>query len=100
MTNRLNPWHGGLDEDTPPPDDGGYNQAMADAKTPEEVHEIVRRFAKQRIVDQLLTHLVEEPSNVPMALRAAGHTEEEISAAWREARQAVTRNRPGSEWIG
>ena len=40
------------------------------------------------IVDQLLIYLVEEPRNVPMAMRAAGHTQDEISAAWREARRA------------
>lgn len=40
------------------------------------------------IVDQLLVCLVEEPRNVPMAMRAAGYTQDEISAAWREARCA------------
>ena len=40
------------------------------------------------IVDQLLSYLVEEPRNVPMAMRAACHTQDEISAAWREARRA------------
>ena len=40
------------------------------------------------IVDQLLIYLVEEPRNVPMAMRAAGHTQDEISAAWREALSA------------
>ena len=40
------------------------------------------------IVDQLLICMVEEPRNVPMAMRAAGHTQDEISAAWREARSA------------
>ena len=40
------------------------------------------------IVDQLLICLVDEPRNVPMAMRAAGHTQDEISAAWREARAA------------
>ena len=40
------------------------------------------------IVDQLLICLVDQPRNVPMAMRAAGHTQDEISAAWREARSA------------
>ena len=40
------------------------------------------------IVDQLLVCLVERPRNVPMAMREAGHTQQDISAAWREARQA------------
>lgn len=39
------------------------------------------------IVDQLLICLVGQPRNVPMAMRAAGHTQEAISQAWREARQ-------------
>ena len=40
------------------------------------------------IVDQLLIYLVEEPRNVPMAMRAAGHRQDEISVAWREAPSA------------
>lgn len=40
------------------------------------------------IVDQLLICLVEHPRNVPMTMRAAGHTQEQISEAWREARRA------------
>ena len=40
------------------------------------------------IVDQLLVTLFDKPHNVPMAMRAAGHTQDEISAAWREARRA------------
>lgn len=40
------------------------------------------------IVDQLLICLVDQPRNVHMAMRAAGHTQDEISAAWREARRA------------
>ena len=38
------------------------------------------------IVERLLICLVDQPRNVPMTLRAAGFTQEEISAAWREAR--------------
>ena len=40
------------------------------------------------IIDQLLICLVDRPRNVPMAMREAGHDQEEISAAWREARRA------------
>ena len=40
------------------------------------------------IVDQLLICLVDQPRNVPMAMRADGHTQDAISQAWREARQA------------
>ena len=40
------------------------------------------------MVEQLLICLVNQPRNVPMAMRAAGHTQDDISAAWREARNA------------
>ena len=40
------------------------------------------------IVDQLVVALFERTRNLPMAMRAAGHSEEEISAAWRDARVA------------
>lgn len=40
------------------------------------------------IVDRLLVCLVDQPRNVPMTLRAAGYTQDEISTAWREARTA------------
>lgn len=40
------------------------------------------------IVDRLLICLVDQPRNVPMTLRAAGFSQEQISAAWREARTA------------
>jgi hypothetical protein len=39
------------------------------------------------IIDQLLILLVDEPRTVTREIRALGHTEEEISAAWREARR-------------
>lgn len=38
------------------------------------------------IVDQLLIFLVDKPRNVPMAMREAGHSQDEISSAWREGR--------------
>ena len=40
------------------------------------------------LVDRLLVCLVDQPRNVPMTLRAAGFTQEQISNAWREARAA------------
>jgi hypothetical protein len=40
------------------------------------------------IVDRLLVTLFDKSRNVPMAMREAGHTQDEISAAWREARAA------------
>lgn len=40
------------------------------------------------IIDQLLICLVDQPRKVPMAMRAAGHTQDQISEAWREARRA------------
>lgn len=51
------------------------------------------------IIDQLLICLVDRPRNVPMAMREAGHDQEEISAAWREASGSATPNRPASAWI-
>ena len=40
------------------------------------------------IVDRLLVTLYDEPRNVPMAMREAGYSQDEVSAAWREARSA------------
>lgn len=40
------------------------------------------------IVDQLLICLVDQARNVPMTMRSAGHTQEQISEVWREARRA------------
>lgn len=40
------------------------------------------------IVDQLLICLLDQAGNVPMAMRAAGYTQDQISEAWREARRA------------
>jgi hypothetical protein len=38
------------------------------------------------IVDQLLVTLFDKVRNVPMAMWEAGHSQDEISQAWREAR--------------
>lgn len=46
------------------------------------------RTMELSIIDQLLICLVDRPRNVPMAMREAGHSQDEISAAWREARRA------------
>jgi hypothetical protein len=40
------------------------------------------------IVDQLLICLADRPRNVPMAMRALGYTQEQISKAWTDARAA------------
>lgn len=42
-TRYLNPWKAGPDPDILPPDDGGRTQAMADAKTVEEVRAVVTK---------------------------------------------------------
>lgn len=39
-------------------------------------------------LDQLLIFLVDQPRNVPLALRSAGFTQSEISQAWTDARSA------------
>lgn len=40
------------------------------------------------VLDQLLVSLIDQSRHVPMAMRAAGYTQDEISAAWSEARRA------------
>ena len=40
------------------------------------------------ILDRLLATLFDKPHNVPMAMREAGYSQDEVSAAWREARSA------------
>ena len=38
------------------------------------------------IVDRIVLCLFDQVRNVPMAMREAGYSQDEISAAWREAR--------------
>jgi len=40
------------------------------------------------IVDRLLVCLLDQVRNVPMAMRESGYSQDEVSAAWREARAA------------
>ncbi len=40
------------------------------------------------VVGQLLICLADQPRNVPMAMRALGYTQEQISKAWTDARAA------------
>lgn len=40
------------------------------------------------IVDRLVVCLYEQARDVPMVMRDAGYTQDEVSAAWREARAA------------
>ena len=40
------------------------------------------------IVDRLVVCLHDQVRNVPMAMREAGYTQDEVLAAWREARAA------------
>ena len=40
------------------------------------------------IVDRLVLCLFDRVRNVPMAMRAAGYTQDQISAAWLDARTA------------
>ena len=62
-----------------------YRRGIVD---PEEGQRPMEAIMELTIVDQLLVTLFDEPRNVPMVLRAPGHSQDEISAAWREARTA------------
>ena len=65
-----------------------------------EAGQKLRVIMELDIVDQLLVCLVDQPRNGPMAMHDLGYTQDQISAAWREAKGSATPNPPDSGRIG